>query len=81
MVSFYYYYTVCFKEISVFNANSVDPDQMPHSAASDLCLHCLSIALLWVFITLDNRGIPLFFFSYFFIKTYENLQIDLISPY
>ena len=22
-------------------ANSVDPDQMPHSAASDLGLHCL----------------------------------------
>ena len=22
-------------------ANSVDPDQMLHSAASDLCLHCL----------------------------------------
>ena len=24
----------CFVEISEFNANSVDPDQMPHSAAS-----------------------------------------------
>ena len=31
----------------VFNANSVDPDQMPHSAASDLGLHCLSVSLLW----------------------------------
>ena len=24
-------------------ANSVDPDQMPHSAASDLGLHCLPL--------------------------------------
>ena len=29
-------------------ANSGDPDQMPHSAASDLGLHCLSITLLRV---------------------------------
>ena len=28
-------------------ANSVDPDQMPHSAASDLGLHCLPMSLLW----------------------------------
>ena len=27
-------------------ANSGDPDQMPHSAASDLGLHCLSVTLL-----------------------------------
>ena len=27
-------------------ANSGDPDQMPHSAASDLGLHCLPITLL-----------------------------------
>ena len=26
-------------------ANSGDPDQMPHSVASDLVLHCLSITL------------------------------------
>ena len=26
-------------------ANSGDPDQMPHSAASDLGLHCLPITL------------------------------------
>ena len=30
-------------------ANSGDPDQTPHSAASDLGLHCLLINLLWVF--------------------------------
>ena len=29
-------------------ANSGDPDQMPHSAASDLGLHCLPITLLAV---------------------------------
>ena len=26
-------------------ANSKDPDQMPHSAASDLGLHCLAVTL------------------------------------
>ena len=31
-------------------ANSEDPDQMPHSAVSDLDLHCLPIALLGVFL-------------------------------
>ena len=35
-------------EIAVFNANSVDPDQMPHFVASDLGLHCLPIVLLGV---------------------------------
>ena len=30
-------------------ANSGDPDQMPHSAASDLGLHCLPNTLLGVF--------------------------------
>ena len=29
-------------------ANSGDPDQMPHSAASDLGLHCFPITLLGV---------------------------------
>ena len=27
-------------------ANNVDPDQMPHYAASDLVLHCLPMTLL-----------------------------------
>ena len=31
----------------VFNTNSVDPDQTPHPAASDLGLLCLSVSLLW----------------------------------
>ena len=30
-------------------ANSGDPDQMPHSAASDLGLHCFPVNLLGVF--------------------------------
>ena len=33
--------------MSKLNANSVDPDQMPHSATSDLGLHCLPISHLW----------------------------------
>ena len=36
-----------FTEIHVFNANSVDSDQMPHSVASDLVLRCLPMPLLW----------------------------------
>ena len=35
----------CFIEICVLNANSVDPDQMPQNAASDLGLHCLPVSL------------------------------------
>ena len=31
----------------VVNANSVDPDQTPHSAASDLGVHCLPVSHLW----------------------------------
>ena len=34
------------KEIPVLNANSVDPDQTPHSAASDRGLHCLLMSIL-----------------------------------
>ena len=36
----------CFIEITVFNANRVDPDQTPRSAASDLGLHCLPMSIL-----------------------------------
>ena len=36
-----------FAEISGRNANIVDSDQTPHSVASDLDLHCLSVSLLW----------------------------------
>ena len=34
-------------EIPGFNANSVDPDQTPRCAASDLSLHCLLMSLSW----------------------------------
>ena len=37
---------LCFIEIPVVNANSVDPDQMANSVASDLGLYCLPITLL-----------------------------------
>ena len=37
----------CFVEMSELNTNSVDPDQLPHSAASDLGLYCLPMSLLW----------------------------------
>ena len=33
--------------VSELNANSVDPDQTPHLAASDLGPHCLPMSLLW----------------------------------
>ena len=36
---------LCFIEILVINTNSVDPDQMPHSLASDLGLHCWPITI------------------------------------
>ena len=36
----------CFIEIPLFNVNSVDSDQTPHSAASDLGLHCLPMSIL-----------------------------------
>ena len=43
--------------MSELNANSIDPDQMPHSAMSNLGLHCLPKSLLsearhkWVKVT------------------------------
>ena len=36
-----------FIEIPVLIANNVEPDQMPHSAASDQGLHCLPMSLVW----------------------------------
>ena len=39
---------LCFIKIPALNANRVDPDQMQHSAASDLGLHYLPITLLGV---------------------------------
>ena len=40
-------------------ANIGDPDQMPHSVASDLGLHCLSITFLRVSrLQLVNKVVP-----------------------
>ena len=36
-----------FIEIPVFDANSLDPDQTAHSAASDLGIDCLPMSHLW----------------------------------
>ena len=44
LISFIFFLSY-FLEILVFNANSVDPDQTPHNAASDQGLHCLPISL------------------------------------
>ena len=38
---------LCFVEIPVYNAYSVDPDQTPRSVASDLGLQCLLMSFLW----------------------------------
>ena len=46
-VSAYFVLLPDFIEIPVFNANSVDPAQMLHSALSDLDLNCLPMSLLW----------------------------------
>ena len=43
----FYLLLQCFIEISVFNSNRVDPDQLLHSVASDPGLHCLPMSLLW----------------------------------
>ena len=45
LVRFYYYDVLV--EISKLNTNSVDPDQTPRSAASDLGLHFLPMSHLW----------------------------------
>ena len=44
-VSGKFFLLLCFVEIPLLNANCVDPDQMPYSAASDLGLHCLPMSL------------------------------------
>ena len=42
-------FTYSWGKMAKLFADSGDPDQMPHSAAPDLGLHCLPITLLWVF--------------------------------
>ena len=36
-----------FYRFPIFNANSVDPDQTPHSVASDQDIHSSPMSLLW----------------------------------
>ena len=57
----------CFVEISVF-INSVDPDQMPHSAASDLChvCHCPLYGTLGINGLTLNHNCPRQNFDFFF---------------
>ena len=42
-----FFIVTIFVEMSELIANSVHPDQMPRSEASDLGLHCLPMLLLW----------------------------------
>ena len=51
------YYKHFFIAIPVLNANSVDPDKIPHSEASDLGLHCQR-PFYW---RLGINGLKLFF--------------------
>ena len=39
-------------------ANSVDPDQTPQNAASDLGLHCLPMSLLRENATITKQSLP-----------------------
>ena len=50
--------------ISVFNADSVDPDQTPRSVASDPGQHCLLMSLLW---DAGHKWVNLSFCFHFFI--------------
>ena len=43
----YFLLLPCSIQSLLFNANSVNPDQMPHSVVSDLGLRCLVMSLLW----------------------------------
>ena len=64
--------------------NSVDPDQMPHSAASDLGLHCLQrpicSRLLRVIMVpyFCLQMLSFLSFSLFFSKVYNLVQLIMI---
>ena len=53
----------CFVEISEINANSVDPDQTPRSAVSNLGLHGLPMPLLG---EARLEWVRSYFFAWFF---------------
>ena len=57
-VSGFFLIIPCFIEIPVFNANSVDFDQSPRSAMSDLGLYCFDN--VWVYTALTMSGSTLF---------------------
>ena len=44
--------------MTVLNANRIDAEQSPRSAASDLGLHCLPMSLLW-----DAKRLIIFYFT------------------
>ena len=57
-----YAFLIFLKKMAELFANSVNPDQTPHSAASDLDLHCLLITLLGVSrLKVVNKTLPLCF--------------------
>ena len=67
-------------------ANSGDPDQMPHSVASDLGLHCLPITILLVYqlqwvnstewaISADNNKLMIFFLFFLENRIWHSMQI------
>ena len=43
--------------MSLANANNIDSDQVLHSAASDLCLQCLSKSLFWDTIGINEKAL------------------------
>ena len=56
--------------MAILFANSGDPNQMPHSAASDLGLHCLPNTLLGVSrLLLVNQGMHCLQFILYFLDT------------
>ena len=62
-------------EIPVFNANCVDPDQMPQNAAPDLGLHCLPMTLLGVS-QLKQIKEPLIFVLFFLFLHKKKKKIE-----
>ena len=69
----------CFIEISVFNANSVDPDQTPRFAASDLGPHCLPMPyLLW---EARLKWVNIRYSRIFLIFLVFHVYIETIIPY
>ena len=67
-------------EISVFNANSIDPDQTPHFVASDLGLHCLPVVLLGVS-RLKLVKLKMHYRSPFYqIKQFKHSTLKQFSP-